>query len=111
TLVDGSGMSRYNLVSPHHLVSLLRWVFDYSATEKSATENKKDSLYTTLLKNLPVAGIDGTLKYRMKDKLVRTRVRAKTGYLGGIITVSGYIATPDHDVLAFAVMINGFVGA
>jgi len=104
--VDGSGMSRYNLVSPSHLVKLLQWIYEHPSNNK-----KQGSLYKIICEGLPVAGVDGALKHRMKDKTVRTRVRAKTGFLGGVVSLSGYIVTVDGDVLAFAIMINGFIGS
>jgi D-alanyl-D-alanine carboxypeptidase len=58
--------------------------------------------------SLPVAGVDGTLKKRFKQSAVQGRVKAKTGYLNNVRTLSGYIFTKSGDVLVFSILSNGF---
>ena len=93
-LVDGSGLSRYNLASPHHFTSYLSWLynhFPYSAE---------------LLSALSLAGKDGILKSRFAPN--PPNLRAKSGTMAGISTLSGYLQTADGEPLAFSIMINGF---
>jgi PBP4 family serine-type D-alanyl-D-alanine carboxypeptidase len=96
--VDGSGLSTYDLVSPSQIVNLL--VCMYRSFEYQPE----------YLTSLPIAGIDGTLRKRMKEPSISRKVRAKTGTLSGASCLSGYVATKSGDVLAFSVMMNNFLG-
>ncbi len=95
---DGSGVSRYNLVTTELLTEVLKY-FYYS----------KPSLYPRLLKSFPVAGVDGTLKNRMKNTVAFQRVKAKTGTLAGVVSLSGYTTTLSGKTLAFSVILENFV--
>jgi D-alanyl-D-alanine carboxypeptidase/D-alanyl-D-alanine-endopeptidase (penicillin-binding protein 4) len=55
---------------------------------------------------LPVAGVDGTLKNRMKWTPAAGNARAKTGTLGGVATLSGYVTSAAGERLVFSIMIN-----
>lgn len=57
--------------------------------------------------SLPIAGIDGTLKKRMKDSKGERWVRAKTGLLTGVVSLAGYAGRRDGTVLPFVMMYNG----
>jgi D-alanyl-D-alanine carboxypeptidase/D-alanyl-D-alanine-endopeptidase (penicillin-binding protein 4) len=95
-MYDGSGKSRYNLVSPHQLVELLVW--------QRYQEN-----FIKFIKALPHAGVDGTLKDRMQKTAAHRRVWAKTGTMKGISGLAGYVVTRDKEPLAFAIMINNYL--
>jgi D-alanyl-D-alanine carboxypeptidase/D-alanyl-D-alanine-endopeptidase (penicillin-binding protein 4) len=60
---------------------------------------------------LPIAGVDGTLKNRMKTKLEnradQNMVRAKTGYLDGVVGLAGFIGRKNNSPLVFVFMFNG----
>jgi D-alanyl-D-alanine carboxypeptidase/D-alanyl-D-alanine-endopeptidase (penicillin-binding protein 4) len=58
--------------------------------------------------SLPIAGVDGSLRYRMKDTSAKGKVRAKTGYLGNVVSLSGYLTTIDNEELVFSIMANNF---
>ncbi len=92
---DGSGLSRQNLVSPHTVVQLLRY-----ADSQPWGGSFRDTL--------PLAGTDGSLSDRFKDDDLRARVRAKTGSLGGVKTLSGYATTNRGDTVAFSILSNNF---
>ena len=92
---DGSGLSRYNKVSPKVLATIL-----------SEAYNKSDFSYE-FLSSLPVAGVDGTLKKRFRGSRIKGRVAAKTGYLNGVRALSGYVFAKDGDILVFSVISNG----
>jgi D-alanyl-D-alanine carboxypeptidase/D-alanyl-D-alanine-endopeptidase (penicillin-binding protein 4) len=91
-LADGCGLSQYNHLTPDLLVDFLR--FAYSRTE----------LFQKLYKALPVSGIDGTLKHRMKFKPLYRNVHAKTGTITGICCLAGYMRAADGHEIAFAIM-------
>ena len=54
-IADGSGLSLYNYVSAELEVQLLRYAYN------------QPNIYNTLLPTLPIAGVDGTLKKRMRN--------------------------------------------
>lgn len=96
-IMDGDGESRYNLVSPHQMITFLKWMKDQFL------------FFPEFLAALPISGVDGTLRERMGDSSVRGRIRAKTGTMTGISAIAGYATTKDNELLAFAIMISGFV--
>ncbi len=57
--------------------------------------------------SLPIAGVDGTLKRRMKEGPGLRWVRAKTGFLTGVVSLAGYAGRKDGTVLPFVFMYNG----
>ena len=63
------------------------------------------------LAHLAIAGQDGTMHQRLSDLPARGIVRAKTGTLNDVISLSGYVLGPNNgQVLAFSVIINGARG-
>lgn len=97
-IVDGSGLSRYNLVTAELLANLL--VFVYNDFE----------LMPDYVASLPIAGVDGTLKNRMKRMRAEKVLRAKTGTLSGVSALAGYTVTADGEVLAFSILISHYAG-
>ena len=98
-LADGSGVSRYNLLSASMLTNLLVYMFqDFSVMPE-------------YLMSLPVAGVDGTLSWRMKDMGSEGVLRAKTGTLRGVTALAGYAMTTDGEILAFAMLMSHYVGS
>jgi D-alanyl-D-alanine carboxypeptidase/D-alanyl-D-alanine-endopeptidase (penicillin-binding protein 4) len=92
-LRDGSGLSAGNRVTPRALARLLDYV---RSTPGQAVVRQK----------LPVSGApDGSLRSRLTD--LRGRVAAKTGYIGGVNSMSGYVTGPDGRELIFVVLANG----
>lgn len=61
------------------------------------------------LTSLPIAGVDGTLKRRMKNGVAERWVRAKTGFLTGVVTLAGYAGRADGQVVTFTFIYNGSV--
>ncbi len=96
-IVDGSGVSRYNLLTPAQLVQLLVAVHQDNTIQPEFTAS------------LPIAGVDGTLKQRMKGTPAENNLRAKTGTLSGVSTLSGYTETADREQLAFSIMMQHFL--
>jgi len=94
TLGNGSGLYDANRISAAQLVHLLGVVhrdFRYAAD---------------FLASLPIAGVDGTLKSRMAEGRATRFVRAKTGSLDGVATLSGYAGAVGRPPLAFAILFN-----
>ena len=96
-LADGSGVSRYNLLSADELVQFL------------AAMKKQTRLFPMFYQSLPAAGLDGTLEYRMTDLPAVANLRAKTGTLNGTSCLSGYVTTRDGDMLAFSILMQHFI--
>ena len=59
---------------------------------------------------LPVAGRDGTARYRLDGTPAAGILRAKTGTLENVSAFSGYVATADGEVLAFSILVNDYPG-
>ena len=97
--VDGSGLSRYNLLNAELLTKLL--VYMYHNFE----------LMPEYLASLPIAGVDGTLKNRMQGVSAEKTLRAKTGTLSGVSALAGYTVTADDEVFAFGILISHYVGS
>jgi D-alanyl-D-alanine carboxypeptidase/D-alanyl-D-alanine-endopeptidase (penicillin-binding protein 4) len=92
-LVDGSGLSQKNLVSPEVFVQTLRLM-------------AKSPMATIYRDSLPVAGVSGTLKKRFKHTLAEGIVQAKTGYLTGASALSGYVDGPNFEPVVFSLIVN-----
>ncbi len=97
-LADGSGVSRYNLVTARQVVDLLAYMAG------------REDLAPAFFAALPIAGMDGTLEDRMQGTAAERRVRAKTGSLSGVSALSGYVSTADGEQLAFSLMMEFFPG-
>ncbi len=93
SIVDGSGLSKLNCISARNLVTLL--------TALHKTEHGK-----FLIDALPIAGVDGTLAYRMKGTAAEKNVRAKTGTLAKVVSLSGYVTTKSGEQLVFSIIFN-----
>ena len=98
-IADGSGLSLYNYVTPELLISFLRYAY------------QNNSIYANLLPTLPVAGVDGTLKDRMKNTPAFQNVKAKTGTLTGISSLAGYCTGGNGHQLAFVIINQGIQSA
>lgn len=93
-LIDGSGLSRRDLITAEQTVSLLRYLHD------------RFPLAFEYIAALPIAGEDGTLIKRFRKPTQRGFLRAKTGSMTGIMSLSGYLYTANAHTLAFAIYIN-----
>jgi len=92
-LRDGSGLSAGNLVTPRALVQLLDYV-------------RRTPRQAVVRRALPVAGAqEGSLRTRLTD--LRGRVAAKTGYIGNVDSMSGFVTMPDGREIIFSIISNG----
>ncbi len=94
---DGSGLSRHNLVTPRALVQLLGYV-------------REQPFYSVFKTSLPVAGVDGTLKNRLRDCAACGNCWAKTGTLSNVSALSGYVRAANGEELVFSIMTNNYPG-
>ena len=97
--IDGSGVSRYNLLNVELLTKLLVYIYHNFA------------LRPEYLASLPIAGVDGTLKNRMQGMYAEKVLRAKTGTLSGVSSLAGYTVTADGEVFAFGILISHYIGS
>ncbi len=100
SIVDGSGVSRYNLLSAELLNGVVKYIY----------QNNPD-LFKILYNSFPVGGVDGTLRSRMKNKTVFSNVHAKTGTLSGVSSLTGYMNTKNGHILSFSIITQNFVGS
>ena len=96
--VDGSGLSRYNLLNAELLTRLLVYIYH------------NFEVMPEFLSSLPIAGVDGTLKNRMQGVSAEKVLRAKTGTLSGVSALAGYTVTADDEVFAFGILISHYIG-
>jgi D-alanyl-D-alanine carboxypeptidase/D-alanyl-D-alanine-endopeptidase (penicillin-binding protein 4) len=96
SFADGSGVSRYNLVSAELLLELLIYMYNHSE-------------FNRFYNSLAIAGVDGTLEKRMIDTEAEGRVYAKTGTLNGVSALSGYVTTLNDHLLVFSILMQNFV--
>lgn len=96
-MVDGSGLSRYNYVTPDLLVRILGGMY--------SDPGHRDPFVATL----PIGGKDGTLAARMRRTRAEGNARAKTGSISNVRALAGYVQTRDGEMLAFSILANDFV--
>jgi len=94
-ITNPSGLTRENLVTAKALWRLLKEAHGDLAINGE------------LVASLPLAGIDGTLRNRLQNEATRGRVRAKTGYINGIVSLAGYYSNRQGQIVPFAFLYNG----
>lgn len=97
-LADGSGLSRNDRITADQTVGLLRFIYD------------RFPVTFEYIAALPISGRDGTLQRRFKRPDQQDMVRAKTGTMRGIVSLSGYLYTANAHTLAFAIYLNRMPG-
>ncbi len=91
---DGSGLSYQDKLSAHAIIRVL-----------GVMAGRSD--FSTFWNSLPVAGVDGTLKDRMRGTRAAGNVHAKTGTLSAASSLSGYVTSANHHALTFSILMNG----
>ncbi|HHR6223257.1 serine-type D-Ala-D-Ala carboxypeptidase [Providencia alcalifaciens] len=96
-MVDGSGLSRHNLITPATMMQVLQFI----------AKNDQELDYISML---PLAGHDGTLRYRggLDEAGVNGKVSAKTGALQGVYNLAGFITTASGEKVAFVQFISAY---
>lgn len=92
-MVDGSGLSRHNLVTPRTLVDTLQ----------AMAISLHGDLYR---RSLAVAGKAGSLRYRFRDTPVQGHLQGKTGYVSNNESLAGYLQPPDYPPVVFSIFLN-----
>ena len=92
-LYDGSGGSRYNMVTPHQMAKLMFVI-------------KHDKAMQPVLQGLPIAGKDGTLAHRMQVFHLAKHVQAKTGSMRHVSSLTGTMQTHSGRVLVFSILMD-----
>lgn len=95
---DGSGLSRGNTFTARQLALVLRAMWQGPGR-------------SLVVDSLPISGVDGTMSKRLAQEAYKGRVRAKTGYIAGVSTLSGYAASESGEVFCFSVLVNNVKGA
>lgn len=96
-VADGSGMSRENLVSASVLA---RWLASFHRDERVGP---------AFIASLPMAQSDGSMRRRMAGRALELEIRAKTGYIRSVSTLSGYVTEPATGRrVVFSVLVNDF---
>lgn len=93
---DGSGLSRYGYLSPETLVRVLDKV-------------RADTAFHIFYDALPIAGLDGSLRNRMKGTAAAGKIHAKTGSVANARSLSGYALTADDHMLIFSLLANNWI--
>lgn len=96
--IDGSGLSRYNLMTPQSIATVLLHLW-------------REQPHETLLPLFPAGGVDGTLSDWYGGKDGKPYVFAKTGSMSSVSCLSGYVRTRRGKILIFSFMNNHFVGS
>lgn len=99
-IVDASGLAAANHVTPAQLAGVM------SSAAVSADGGLRELPYV-----LPIAGATGTMAGRLDGDATRGKVRAKTGTLTGVVTLTGYVVTQDGALLAFSFFARDVPGA
>lgn len=92
---DGSGLSRHDLVSPETIVKVL-------------VAMQKDTAFNVYYDAFPIAGVDGTIRNRMKGTPAENNLRGKTGTIEFVRSLSGYVDTAENERLVFSFLSNHF---
>ena len=97
-LDDGSGLSRSDMIMADATVQLLTFM-------------TKHRYFAQFRDALPIAGVDGTLRNRMRGTAAERNVRAKTGTLSSVASLGGYVTTAAGERLVFSMMLNNYPDA
>lgn len=94
---DGSGLAMGNYTTTRNISTLL-----YSM--------KSHDQWSVFYDSFPIAGIDGSIAHRFKGTELYNNIRAKTGYVSGVRTLSGYMTTRLGKQIVFSIATNHFAG-
>lgn len=97
SLRDGSGLARQNLIAPRATMRILEYMLTHPYADAFRA-------------SLPIAGLDGTLKRRMRNTAATNNLRAKTGTLTGVNALSGYLTTKRGQPVLVSLVGNNYTG-
>ncbi len=93
-MVDGSGLSKTNLITPDQVIALLK------------DAHSDLSIFPEFISALGVMGLDGSVIDRMNHKKEAQKIRVKTGTLNHVSALSGYFQSQDGERFAFSILLN-----
>ncbi len=95
--VDGSGLSRHDLISPATMMQVLQYI-------------AQNDSQLNIISMLPLSGYDGTLRYRagLHEAGVDGKLSAKTGSLQGVYNLAGFLTTASGQRVAFVQYLSGY---
>jgi D-alanyl-D-alanine carboxypeptidase/D-alanyl-D-alanine-endopeptidase (penicillin-binding protein 4) len=94
TMLDGSGLAHRNLVQPAQACAVLRAMHHHPAWRGPFWDS------------IAIAGVDGDMNYRMKEPPLKKNLRAKTGYIGQVRSLSGRVFDAGGEPLFFSMIVN-----
>jgi len=95
-MADGSGVCRYDFISPDYIVKIFKYMYHHK-------------YFKEFYDSLPIAGVDGTIKYRMRGTSAEGNIRAKTGTIENVRALSGYATTKDGETIIFSMIVNNYI--
>jgi D-alanyl-D-alanine carboxypeptidase/D-alanyl-D-alanine-endopeptidase (penicillin-binding protein 4) len=98
TIVDGSGLSSYDRLTPRDLTTVLQ--ADWQTPQR-----------IVFVDDLALAGVRGTLQTKFTGTSAVGRVFAKTGSMNHTRAIAGYLATQHHGAVTFAFLIDDWLGS
>jgi len=93
-MVDGSGLSKTNLITPDQVIALLE------------DAHSDLSIFPEFISALGVMGLDGSVEDRMDHNKEAQKIRVKTGTLNHVSALSGYFQSQDGERFAFSILLN-----
>ncbi len=97
-LTDGSGLSRFNAVTPKQLVDVLTYM-------------KASSNADVFESSLSIAGETGTLRGMFRNSSAAGKIKAKSGYMERVRSYAGYIDASNGNTYTFAILVNNYEGS
>ena len=94
-LENGAGLSRKERISARHMTQLLQSAADHP-------------LYPELQSSLPILGVDGSVKRRLKESAAASHAHLKTGTLDGVRTLAGYVRSKNGKEWIVVFFINHY---
>jgi len=95
-IVDGSGLSRLNIVTAKQVATLLRYM----------RKHRYSNYYSN---SLPIAGVDGTIRRHMIGTNAEGNLRAKTATMSYVKALSGYVTTAEGEDIVFSFIVNNYI--
>jgi D-alanyl-D-alanine carboxypeptidase/D-alanyl-D-alanine-endopeptidase (penicillin-binding protein 4) len=92
-LDNGSGLSRLERATPAQLAGVLQ-------------AGMKSLWMPEFLSSLPIAGVDGTMRRRLKESPAAQRARIKTGSLNGVVAIAGYVQDANNQPVVVVAILN-----
>jgi D-alanyl-D-alanine carboxypeptidase/D-alanyl-D-alanine-endopeptidase (penicillin-binding protein 4) len=97
-LLDGSGLSRLNLITPHAFAQLLGYMWNHP----------DEAVRDAFVASLAAGGGEGTLSSRFSSGATAGRVRARTGTMTSVSALAGYLMRGSRPPIAFVVVCNNY---